>query len=559
MWLGKHGLLLELPLKLATSRAALCVPCARRHYASTSNPPEQHIAVVGGGISGLASAYFISSEMPNAKITIYEQEDKLGGWIQSRHVQVPGGEVLFEHGPRTLRPGWKATPTALLIQELGLVEDLLTTSKNSPAARRRYILYPDRINCLPNMKDLPSLFGAWRCVSSGLFNGGLSLITEHLQPFRPRKLNDESVGDFISRRLDKRLASNIVSAAIHGIYAGDIWQLSAKTLFPLAWHLEGMGKSIMSGMLEMASTSSGRQHPMWTLNRFESYKAESTEIFINLDDKVEQALENASTFTFKNGLQQLIDALKQKLAANPQVQFRLNSSVNNYRKAEDKSGRIQVEASPADATSDNVETKDIFDQIVWTPPQALLTPSVTVQVVNFYFSKPNLHPYRGFGFLIPESVPFEQNPERALGVIFDSDAVQGQDNVDGTKVTVMLGGRWWDDWEGLPDAEEGLELARSVIRRHLGIIEEPTATNVTTNYSCIPQYTVGYENRLRKFGYGLMNEFKGKVKVVGSQYNGVGVTDCILAAYFVANDVRRGDPGCGLDRILVGRAQKVKA
>jgi oxygen-dependent protoporphyrinogen oxidase len=68
--------------------------------------------VFGGGIAGLSSAYFISKEFPNAKITVLEGGSEAGGWIRTKRVKVPGGDVLFEAGPRTLR---NATPTALLV------------------------------------------------------------------------------------------------------------------------------------------------------------------------------------------------------------------------------------------------------------------------------------------------------------------------------------------------------------------------------------------------------------------------------------------------------------
>jgi oxygen-dependent protoporphyrinogen oxidase len=176
-----------------------------------------------------------------------------------------------------------------------------------------------------------------------------------------------------------------------------------------------------------------------------------------------------------------------------------------------------------------------------------------VQTVNLYYSTPNLIPVTGFGYLIPQSVPFEQNPERALGVIFDSDAISGQDTVDGTKITVMLGGHWWDGWQGYPDSDEGAELAKSVIQRHLGITEEPAACHVQLHRDCIPQYTVGYEERLKQYGEKLQQEFKGKVRVVGNQYNGVGVNDCVRGAWSLARALR-GDGwksrDCGLGKVM---------
>ena len=68
------------------------------------NPRARNIAVVGGGISGLATAFNLTKDLSNAKITVFEKKENLGGWIDSEQVEVDGGTVLFEWGPRTLRP-----------------------------------------------------------------------------------------------------------------------------------------------------------------------------------------------------------------------------------------------------------------------------------------------------------------------------------------------------------------------------------------------------------------------------------------------------------------------
>jgi oxygen-dependent protoporphyrinogen oxidase len=198
-------------------------------------------------------------------------------------------------------------------------------------------------------------------------------------------------------------------------------------------------------------------------------------------------------------------------------------------------------------------TSKKYDLVISTLQTKDLTDYVTVMTVNLFYRTPNLLPVKGFGYLIPQSVPFEQNPERALGVIFDSDAVQGQDTAQGTKLTVMLGGHWWTGWEEFPSLDEGAEMAKAVIRRHLNITEEPVAINPVLNKDCIPQYTVGYEERLRDFALKLQKDFGGRLRIVGNQFNGIGVNDCITGAW----DLVRGLSGdgwksrsCGLDQVL---------
>jgi protoporphyrinogen oxidase len=98
----------------------------------------------------------------------------------------------------------------------------------------------------------------------------------------------------------------------------------------------------------------------------------------------------------------------------------------------------------------------------------------------------------------------------------------------------MLGGHWWDGWDSLPSAEKCVEMAKSVLRRHLGIKEEPEATLVSTQKECIPQYTVGHSQRLKEAHLALLRNFGGRLKVAGNSYTGVGVNDCLMAAREIA-------------------------
>jgi protoporphyrinogen/coproporphyrinogen III oxidase len=72
----------------------------------------RHIAVLGGGIAGLTSAFHLSRRFPTSLVTLLEKENRFGGWVRSDRVEVDDGKgnqasVLLEAGPRTLRPGAK--------------------------------------------------------------------------------------------------------------------------------------------------------------------------------------------------------------------------------------------------------------------------------------------------------------------------------------------------------------------------------------------------------------------------------------------------------------------
>jgi oxygen-dependent protoporphyrinogen oxidase len=165
--------------------------------------------------------------------------------------------------------------------------------------------------------------------------------------------------------------------------------------------------------------------------------------------------------------------------------------------------------------------------------------AVSVMVVNLYYDNPDLVPYRGFGYLIPRSVPIEQNPERGLGVIFGSDSSVGQDTAPGTKLTVMMGGHWWDDWleSDLPDPETATLMACSLLKRHLGITDSPSTTTARFQRDAIPQYTVGHLTRMENLSEAVRDEFNGRLTLAGNWYNmhGIGVLNSITQAYLAAS------------------------
>lgn len=166
-------------------------------------------------------------------------------------------------------------------------------------------------------------------------------------------------------------------------------------------------------------------------------------------------------------------------------------------------------------------------------------------VVNLYYKDPNISPVKGFGYLIPRATPEKENPEKALGVVFDSDTlkdakpvpnIQTQELVKskGTTLTVMLGGHYWDGRAELPTPEEGVEMAKAVVKRHMKITQEPTLTNAVLQENCIPQYIVGHSQRMALAHQSLVENFNGRLSVVGSSYGGVGLNDCIAHAREVA-------------------------
>ncbi|KAL9127839.1 MAG: hypothetical protein Q9217_003358 [Psora testacea] len=543
--------------------------CQRQHRehatsaSKRSRPDIPDVAVLGGGITGLASAYYLSKSLPDTKIVLFEASSRLGGWLHSKSVDVGNGSVVFEQGPRTLRPTFpNGLITLDLVRDLGLKDCILTTDKKSPAAQNRFIYYPDHLVQLPGPGT--NIFKGIVTVSrEPLFAGAVSgVLSECRTPRRPDSLSDESIGSFLTRRFGSAIADNIASAVFHGIYAGDIYKLSTRTILPKLWYTEWRHHSIVRGMLDQ---SFGGLMPA-SHEDLDAARDFLSPTFDVEDDPMEK-VKKASVFTFKGGLGKLSDRLEERL--------RKSDNVLIYKDTEVGDAKLQfhTEGSRIEITTRNTVTKQ--DKALWdfshaisTLPSYILagrlqdhalsstlrqTISVTVMVVNLFFTDPSLLPVHGFGYLLPRSLPLEQNPEFALGVIFDSDATVGQDGAPGTKVTVMLGGHWWDDWNEYPDEEQGARMASDILKRHLNIVEEPKVVRVSLQKDCIPQYTVGHDDCMASIGQGLERVFRGKLRVAGSSYTGVGLNDCVRAARDVVRGLVEDRGKTGLDGFAHGK------
>jgi protoporphyrinogen/coproporphyrinogen III oxidase len=176
--------------------------------------------------------------------------------------------------------------------------------------------------------------------------------------------------------------------------------------------------------------------------------------------------------------------------------------------------------------------------------------AVTVMVVNLYYKSSDLLPIHGFGYLIPRSVPFIQNPECALGVIFASESSVGQDSARGTKLTVMLGGHWWDGWaeHDFPDEKSAINMAKAVLERHMHVTEQPVVAKARLQRNAIPQYTVGHVSRMEELHEALVQQFNSRLKVAGAWYTGIGVHDCVRSGRLAASSVLSGSGTTGLEK-----------
>ena len=157
-------------------------------------------------------------------------------------------------------------------------------------------------------------------IFKGIFPG---IVADIGNPLRPPGLEDESVGSFVSRRFGPLPADNLVSALLHGIYAGDIYQLSVRAVLPSLWAYERHGNgSVILGLLH--SFFEGR--PL--LAEQDLHVERDTSIKSTPEARMKLAIiSRSSVYTFKNGIGELANKLETKLQENPNVTLRRNSRI----------------------------------------------------------------------------------------------------------------------------------------------------------------------------------------------------------------------------------------
>lgn len=463
-------------------------------------------AVLGGGISGLSAAYYLLKHS-SQNVTIIEKSNVFGGWIRS--IQYPNEGFIFEKGPRSIRPkGPQGLNTLTLIEELNLTDKVVHVPRSHPTARNRMIYAKNQLHTLPS--SISSLFQTCSPLSRPII---FSAFTDLTAPIT--KADDESIYSFVNRRFGKEIADYLISSMICGICAGDAKEISVKLLMAESFDWEKKHGSVIKGLLKKVFSK-----PNETITKF----VESSALCRRATE------ERWSVWYMKDGLQQLPESLGSYVQKKG-AKVKFNSKCRRLEFL----GKHQVNCVIDNPTG--LTLNGMFDHVVCSLPATTLAKlvakqhpvlskelseikSVTVAVVNIAF-KGNHLKENAFGFLVP---PKEKLP--ILGVIFDSCNFEYENY---TVLTVMLGGKWYDEYFGPLATEETIcETALQHVSNILGIKEDPERTDVSILENCIPQYTVGHHERVKRI-LSYIKEHELPLSVAGSSYFGVGINDAIYS------------------------------
>ncbi|KAI6785845.1 protoporphyrinogen/coproporphyrinogen III oxidase [Emericellopsis cladophorae] len=499
-------------------------------------PEAPNIAVVGGGLTGLTTAYFLAKRLEKpAQITVYEASSRWGGWLRSEKTPVDVGgvktQVLFERGPRsmsTAQTGGRMDRLILyqLLCDFGL--PLTPLDGTQP----RWILHENQLAAAPPCSIIDAL------KNPVLRQVALPLITGYLKNlFRrtPYPSRDMSIAEFLENTYgSKVLSETLMSAIVHGVWGGSVHDLSAWSVAP---HMLGWP----------APMSRDDDFTFVPTKEFRLWQRIGSEIdgvaFMKLF-----SVDNSSMVSFEqHGMETLSHMLVDALESMPNVELRLGTPATDiaYRERFDKVVINRENARPYDKVISALPAKQLHKATKQTLPLEDFK-SVSVMTVNVWYPYEDIIP-KGLGYLIPDTVPQEENPERALGVFFDSGVGVGAGRVEvngerlaerGTKLFVLMGGHYFDEGHPIPTEEEAIQQAKNLLERQLGIPKD-TPCHAVANLAkdCLPQHTVGHAERITKLDQALQAKFKNRLAPIGGSFTKPGVAGALRAGYDMAFDL----------------------
>jgi oxygen-dependent protoporphyrinogen oxidase len=439
------------------------------------------VAIIGGGITGLTAAFRLREK--NIPVMLYEAGDRVGGAIQS----LRRDGYLAEFGPNTILE--TSPKVAALVEDLGLAERRLYSD---PAAKNRYLVRRKHLVKLPD--SLPGF------LMTPLFSPAAKLRLL-LEPFIPPAddMREESIAEFVRRRLGAEFLDRAIDALVGGIYAGDPQKLSVKQAFPKLYALEQKYGSLIRGQVLGARERKRRK---------------------------EVAKPNARTFSFDQGLQVLPDTLRGKIADA----IRLRSPVKMLTQSDDtwvvNSGANEPGAKHSAVVCAATAFGSSKIEVRSRLPVQLVSladiryPPVASVVLAFRRSDV-AHPLDGFGVLVPHAEGF-----RILGTIFSSSLFPNRAPTDCVTLTSYLGGTRSPELAHRT-GEELFEITRNDLRALLGATGQPTFKHHVLYSKAIPQYDVGYASFKK-----LMNKAERDAPglfFAGHYREGISVADCIVS------------------------------
>ncbi len=434
------------------------------------------VAIIGGGITGLAAAFELQEK--GIECTVFEASGRVGGCIST----LQKDDYLVECGPNSILE--THPDIGKLIIRLGIEGNKVAANLT---AQKRFIVRDGKPVALPTS---PSAF-----LTSEVFStkAKLRLLKE---PFiKPLVDKQESLADFVQRRVGKEILDYAINPFVSGVYAGDPKKLSTAHAFPKLFALEKKYGSLIKGAMKGAKERKKR---------------------------AEKNVHEARMYTFDDGMEVLPLRLAEKLS----YRVHLNTPVESIQMMDEGIWMVNREeftnvilAIPGHKMPE-LNTPfdlDLFDEIEY-PAVTSLSLGVDLNSI--------LHSLDGFGMLIPEV-----ENKFSLGALFPSSIFPERAPGGMALLTVFVGGARAPE-RALMDKDEMLVKVLDDLHELLGINGGPEFVHTTVWPKAIPQYNVGYERFLNHMK-DIETNYKG-IHFAGHYRDGISVSNSILSGLRVA-------------------------
>ncbi|MDC3425603.1 protoporphyrinogen oxidase [Aquibacillus sp. 3ASR75-11] len=447
----------------------------------------KQIAVIGGGITGLAAAFYLKKEITEKQlpyqVNLIEESDRLGGKIKTESKN----GFTIERGPDSFLA--RKESAAKLAKEVGLEGEFIRNGTG-----QSYILVGDNLHKMPkgSFMGVPTQVRPFLLSTifspKGKLRAGLDFVLPKSKP-----VADQSVGGFFRRRLGDELVENLIEPLLSGIYASDIDDLSLMATFPNFYKLEQEHGSVVRGLQR-------------TMPKLKKQKAKKTGMFLSLE----------------NGLESLVAAVEAQLGDDTVMK---GTSVDHIEKKDQGyhlllgEGKVHKADAVVLATPHFAAQRMLSQYTFMEPLKEMAATSVATVAMAFDASaiKKDID---GTGFVV------SRNSDYRITACTWTHKKWPSTTPEGKVLLRCYVGRPGD--EGVVDLsdEDIVAIVLHDLNKIMNITQEPEFSIVSRWKNAMPQYSVGHKQRLAQVQTDIDKHLPG-VFIAGSSYEGIGIPDCI--------------------------------
>ncbi|WP_409294802.1 protoporphyrinogen oxidase [Peribacillus sp. SCS-26] len=449
---------------------------------------KQKAVIIGGGITGLAAAYYLQKRAREdnlpLEVILIEAGQRLGGKIQTT---IKDGFVI-EKGPDSFLA--RKESASRLAQEVGMEDKLVHNT-----AGRSYVLVREKLHGMPggSIMGIPTQIAPF--ITTGLFSpvGKLRAAADFILP-RSKTSGDQSLGRFFRRRLGDEVVENLIEPLLSGIYAGDIDRLSLMSTFPQFHQVEEQYRSMILGMRKTSPAAK----------------------------KKPEGAKKGAFLTFTGGLESFVSAIEAKLAPSSIIkgvkveklikeERSYSLTLNNGKKLDADAVIVTV---PHLAVQPMLSSYPFFEGLKEMPATSVATVAMAFDASAI---KKDID---GTGFVV------SRNSDYTITACTWTHKKWPHSTPEGKVLLRCYVGRAGDQTIVDLSDEEIKKIVLEDLNKTMDITSQPEFTIVTRWKDAMPQYNVGHKQRIAALKEQTSRELPGVI-LAGSSYEGLGLPDCI--------------------------------